>query len=84
MKKIEVFSAGCSACQDVISLVQKVACSNCDVSILDMNKDDVAQRAKKLGIARVPAVVINGVLADCCQVKGISEESLREAGVGRP
>ena len=81
-RKIEVFSAGCPACQETVNLMQRVACSSCDVSILDMNDPNVAQRAKRLGIRSVPAVVINGKLADCCQGRGPDEATLRAAGLG--
>src|SRR5216684_387979 len=57
-RKIEVFSAGCPACQETVNLVQQVACPSCEVSILDMNDPSVAQLAKSLGIRSVPAVVI--------------------------
>jgi hypothetical protein len=83
-RKIEVFSAGCPACQETVKLVQQIACPSCDVSILDMNDPSVAQRAKGLGIRSVPAVVINGKLADCCQGRGPDEATLRTAGLGQP
>lgn len=83
-RKIEVFSAGCPACDDVINLVNKIACSNCEVSILDMNNKDVAARAKALGVKSVPAVAVNGKLADCCHGRGVDEATLRAAGVGAP
>lgn len=81
-RKIEVFSAGCGVCQDVVALVQRVACPSCDVSILDMNDPQVASRAKTLGIRSVPAVVIDGKLADCCAGRGPDEATLRAAGLG--
>ena len=83
-RKIEVFSAGCPVCQDTVTLVQQMACPSCDVSILDMNDPNVARRAKGLGIRSVPAVVINGKLADCCQGRGPDEATLRTAGLGQP
>lgn len=39
------------------------------VKILDMKDPNVAARAKQLGIHRVPAVVINGQLAECCSTR---------------
>lgn len=81
-RKVEIFSAGCPACQETVDLVKKISCPSCDVSVLSMNDDDVSQRAKALGIHRVPAVVIDGKLADCCSVSAPNEESLRAAGVG--
>lgn len=83
-RKIEVFSAGCPACQETIDLVNSVACPSCDVSILDMNQADVAYRAKGLGIQSVPAVVIDGKLADCCAGRGPDKATLRAAGLGQP
>lgn len=82
-RKVEVFSAGCPACQETVDLVNKIACPSCDVSVLNMNDDGIAQRAKTLGIHRVPAVVIDGKIADCCLVSAPDEQSLRAAGIGR-
>jgi glutaredoxin len=81
-RKIEVFSAGCAACEETVKMVQRVACPSCDVSILDMHDAKVAARAKSLGIRSVPAVVIDGKLADCCQGRGPDEATLRAAGLG--
>jgi hypothetical protein len=47
-----------------------------------MRDHTVAQRAERYGIKRVPAVVVNGQLADCCKDKGVTEADLRRAGVG--
>jgi len=47
-----------------------------------MNKHEVAERAKHLGIRSVPAVVIDGKLADCCAGRGPQEATLRAAGLG--
>ena len=44
----------------------------------------VANYAKNLGVQRVPAVVINGELADCCATGGPDEATLRAAGLGQP
>lgn len=82
-RKVEIFSAGCPACQETVDLVNKIACPSCDVTVLDMNDNAVSQRAKALGIHRVPAVVIDGKLADCCAVAAPDEQSLRAAGIGQ-
>jgi hypothetical protein len=81
-RTIEVFSAGCPACEEAIDLVNAVACPYCEVSVLDMRDATVARRASDLGISRVPAVVVNGVLAECCAAAGPSEAGLRAAGIG--
>lgn len=83
-RTIEVFSAGCPACDDAISTVKDIACPSCNVSVLDMNDPSVASRAKSLGIRSVPAVVIDGKLADCCTGRGPDEATLRAAGLGQP
>ncbi len=83
-RKIEVFSAGCPVCEDAITLVKGMACPSCDVQVLDMKNPEVAERAKNLGIRSVPAVVIDGRIADCCAGRGIDENTLRAAGVGSP
>lgn len=83
-RQIEVFSAGCAACDETVSLVNRIACSSCEVIVLDMHQPAVAERAKTLGIERVPAVVVDGKLAECCAVRGPTEAGLRAAGVGVP
>jgi glutaredoxin len=82
-RQIEIFSAGCPVCEETIALVNKIACSSCEVTVLDTKKPDVATRAKRLGIRSVPAVVINGQLADCCVGRGPDEKTLRAAGIGQ-
>lgn len=82
-RRIEIFSAGCGVCEDVITQVKKAACPSCDVSVLDMNNSAVAKRAQSLGVQSVPAVVIDGVLADCCAGRGPDLEALKAAGLGQ-
>lgn len=83
-RQIEVFSAGCSACDDAVKMVNDIACPSCDVAVLDINDANVASRAKSLGIRSVPAIVIDGKLADCCTGRGPDEATLRAAGLGQP
>ena len=83
-RKIEIFSAGCPACDATIQLVNGVACPSCEVSVQDMKDSKVAARARSLGIRSVPAVVIDGKLADCCAGRGPDERVLRAAGLSQP
>ncbi len=83
-RKIEVFSAGCPVCQDTIRMVQNMACADCDVAVMDMNDPAVAARAKKLDVRSVPAVAVDGKLADCCAGRGPDEATLKVAGIGQP
>ena len=82
-RKVEVFSAGCPVCNEAVQLVQTVACPSCEVSVLDMNDPKVASRAKNLGVRSVPAVVIDGKLANCCAGRGPDEAALKAAGLGQ-
>ena len=83
-RKIEVFSAGCAVCEDTIALVNSIACPSCEVKILDMQKPDVSKKAKQYGIRSVPAVVVDGKLADCCAGRGPDERQLLATGIGSP
>jgi glutaredoxin len=65
-----------------VQLVKSIACPSCDVQVLDMNKPDIAAKAKQYGVKSVPAVVINGKLADCCAGTGPDEAALRAEGLG--
>lgn len=82
-RRIEIFTAGCPACQDAVDLVNHLACPSCEVVVLDMNDIAIAKRARDLGVRAVPAVAINGHLAACCSSTGIDEEALRVAGLGK-
>jgi len=79
---VEVFSAGCPACEPTVQLVKSIACPSCDVQVLDMNEPEVAVRAAQYGVKSVPAVVINGKLAGCCAGAGPEEATLRAEGLG--
>ncbi len=65
-RKIEIFSAGCNLCQDVVEQVKAAACPSCEVTVVSMTDTRIAARAKSLGIHSLPAVVIDGKLASCC------------------
>jgi len=82
-RKIEIFSAGCPVCEETIAMVNRLACTSCEITILDINDRDVASRARRLGIRSVPAVAVNDELADCCAGRGPDEKTLRAAGVGQ-
>jgi len=82
-RQIEVFSAGCGACEEAIEIIKRVAGSTCEVLVHNMKDIDTAKRAKALGIRSVPAVVIDGQLAACCAGRGVDEEILRTAALGR-
>lgn len=82
-RTIEVFSAGCPCCDEAVQAVRDASCESCDIQVLDMKDPSVAARAKQLGINRVPAVVINGQLADCCATGAVDVDVLRSMGLGQ-
>jgi len=83
-RKVEIFSAGCSVCNETVELVKRISCPSCDVTVLNMTHQDVAQRARLLGIRSVPVVVVDRKLASRCTGRGPNEAELRAAGIGQP
>lgn len=83
-RKIEIFSAGCPLCKETEEMVRKLSCSSCEVSVIDMHDLLGASRAKDLGVRSIPAIAVNGKLADCCAGRGTDEATLRAAGIGQP
>lgn len=85
-RKIEVFTAGCPCCDDAVKLVQDTACPSCEVVVYDLREgcgtNECRDKARGYGIKAVPAVVVDGVLADCCRGGGVDAGSLRALGVG--
>ncbi len=81
-RQIEIFSAGCSTCKETIKLVQSLACDSCNIKVHDMNVRGVAAKAKKYGVQRLPAIVIDGKLAACCASRAVDAKTLRAAGLG--
>lgn len=85
-RKIEVFTSGCPVCEPIVELVKKIACSSCEVTVYDLNAgcitNECRDKAKVYGINRVPSVVVDGKLLECCKTGAITEQSLRAAGIG--
>ena len=82
MRTVEIFSAGCPCCDEAVVAVKAAACSKCDVQVRDMKDPAVQADAKRYGVQRVPAVVIDGKLAECCKGSGIDMDQLRAMGLG--
>ena len=85
-RSVEVFSIGCPRCDEAVKIVQSIASAADDVQIHDTLSDKAAQaKAAQYGIKRMPAVVVNGRLADCCKGgDGVDAATLRTLGVGQP
>lgn len=82
MRTVEIFSAGCPCCDETVEKVMAAACPSCKIEVRDMRDPTVAADAKKYGIGRVPAVVIDGQLADCCKSGAVDIDVLRGMGLG--
>src|SRR5262249_15553835 len=72
-RKIEVFSASCALCHDVIDTVRREAGSSCELVVRDMMDARVLARAEKLGIRSVPAVVVDGKLVPDVDVQTLKD-----------
>lgn len=83
-RRIEVFTAGCGLCEEVVQVVRDAACDSCDVEVRSTQDEGHAEAARGYGIRRLPAVVIDGKLADCCQTSGVDLAQLRALGLGQP
>jgi hypothetical protein len=84
-RRIEVFTAGCSVCDEVLAAVREAACPSCQGEVRSMAEPAGVEAARRYGLERLPAVAIDGKLADCCAaVGGVDLERLRELGLGQP
>lgn len=85
-RKVEVFTAGCPVCEPAVELVKKIACPSCDVVVYDLSAGGATEerhaKAARYGVTRVPAVVVDGALLECCKTGPVTEKELRAAGVG--
>ena len=81
-RKIEVFSAGCPCCTEAVEMVNRIAGDSGDVQVLDMRREEVAAKAREYGVRSVPAIAVDGKLADCCTGRGVDEATLKASGIG--
>jgi glutaredoxin len=76
-RTVEIFSAGCALCHEVIEVAKIEAGSSCQIIVRDMMDARVLARAEKFGIRSIPAVVIDGKLASCCTGRGVDIQTLK-------
>lgn len=81
-RQVEVFTAGCPICEPTVQLVEELACSDCEVTVYDL-REQGADQARQYGVTTVPAVVVDGRLAACCDRSGPDRNQLQAAGIGR-
>jgi len=83
-RKVEVFTAGCPVCTDLVDLVKATACPDCGVTIHNLNQGQGVEEAKRYGVTTVPSVVVEGKLLECCKRAHPTEHDLKAAGIGQP
>jgi glutaredoxin 3 len=83
-RKVEVFTAGCPVCIDLVDLVKATACPHCELTIYNLGQGQGVEEAKNYGITAVPAVVVEGKLLDCCKRAHVTKHDLEAAGIGKP
>ena len=49
-RKIEIFTTGCATCHETVDLVKRIAGSNHDIEIDDMDQAQIVARAKQHGL----------------------------------
>jgi hypothetical protein len=65
-------------CREGVETVRRVAGSE-PIEVLDMNVPAVEAKAKEYGVRTLPAVVIDGKLAECCMHGGVDENVVAAA-----
>ena len=62
-RKIEVFTAGCSLCDDTLRLVKDaVATCGCEVIERRCPPQQMCEEGKTYGVRAMPTVVVNGAI----------------------
>ncbi len=82
-RQVEVFTAGCPVCEPAVQLVKELAYPDCEITVHDLREAGI-ERAREYGVKTVPAVVVDGRLAACCEGGGPGREQLLAAGIGEP
>src|SRR5206468_8102265 len=61
-RRVEVFTAGCPVCTEVVGLVRSMACPSCEVRVNDLRDgcatNECREKATRYGVTAVPAVAV--------------------------
>jgi glutaredoxin 3 len=82
-RQVQVFIGGCPLCDPAVQLARELAGSDDEVTVHDL-REEGAEQARAYGVRTVPAVVVDGRLAACCQTGGPDRATLQAAGIGQP
>lgn len=80
---VEIFTAGCPVCEPAVQMVNDLVCPDCEVTVHNLHEGG-SEEASSYGIKTLPAVVVDGRIASCCDNRGPDAEALRAAGIGTP
>lgn len=85
-RSVEIFTAGCPVCDPVVQMVKEASCNNCEITVYDLVKQceekNCTDKMRRYGINRVPSIVVDGRLLECCD-KAITKQDLLNAGIGQ-
>lgn len=86
-RQVEIFTAGCPVCEPVVQWIKELACEKCEVTTYNLveqcDEKICEDKIRQNGIHRLPSVVVNGKLLDCCKNNRITNDSLVAAGIGQ-
>lgn len=49
-RTVEVFTASCPLCEDVVAQVREIACDSCDVQVVSLQEEAGSHRADEIGV----------------------------------
>jgi len=84
-RNIELFIAGCPACEPAVELVKSLICNSCNLQIYNvaLADDIINKKIKNYNINVIPSVAVNGKLLQCCTGNGLNKEELIKVGIGK-
>ena len=84
LRKIEVFTAECSLCDDAVQLVQRLACESCEVEVLDMKTAAAQSKAKQYSVTRSTCHLRQRETGGLLPSGPVDEATLCALGIGSP
>lgn len=64
--KVEIYVAGCPLCDETVNAVKKIITDD-EIVIHNLKEKYDSGNLNKYGINKIPAVVVNGKLLNCCE-----------------
>ena len=79
---VEIFLDVKATPQEIISTLEKDACPDCKITLLDIGNRENARRAAAVGISHFPTIVMNGKPLACCTRQCPAGNALRRSATG--